>query len=311
MAGGRWQASASGWFPGCFLRDCRPSQHKTMWRQHPVLTVYSLLPLQTVSLFGGRQTGGVQLVDTAEAGKLLTGSTAAAAPGRPAAGSKLLASQRPRLPSPPPLGSTAGAAPSAAAAAAAASPRVAVELQVTPEQTVAVTLRVIQPPAGRLPGLRQRAGFGSSLGGRQMGGAAAAAGGAPGAVQAAVTGAAWGSAAAAAGAEAAAAAAAAEKKPRKPKKRVSWKSERELESVRWFVKEDPAIKVSVGAAEAGAGVGTLCLLVFGRHPLPAAGSGVNWGVPAPMLSLVGSPYVLHSTPCVCLLLLPPWCGTGA
>lgn len=82
-----------------------------------------------------------------------------------------------------------------------------------------------------------------------MGGAAAA----PGAVQAAVTGAAWGSVAAAAGAEVAAAAAAAEKKPRKPKKRVSWKSERELESVRWFVKEDPAIKVS-----AVAGAGSLC-----------------------------------------------------
>lgn len=174
------------------------------------------------------QSGGVQLVDTAEAGKLLTGSAAAAAAaaGRPPG--KLLPSQRPRLPSPP-LGST-GAIPSASSSAAA---RVAVDLQVTPEQTVVVTLRVIQP-LGRLPGLR-RTGFGSSLGGRQMGAAAV-----PGAVQAAVTGAGWGAAAAAAaGAEPAAA----EKKPRKPKKCVRWKSERELESVRWFVKDDPAVKV--------------------------------------------------------------------
>jgi hypothetical protein len=167
------------------------------------------------------QSGGVQLVDTAEAGKLLSGASAAQ---RSATGSKLLISQRPRLPSPP-VGSTA------VPAASAAGPRVAVDIQVTPEQTVTVTLRVIQPSA-RLPGLR-RAGFGSSLGGRQVGGAAV-----PGAVQAAVTGAAWG-AAAAAGAESAAA----DKKPRKPKKRVSWRSERELESVRWFIKEDPAVKV--------------------------------------------------------------------
>lgn len=223
-------------FPNCFGRDARSASTPS---SGSLTHVHCAHYCHWELLSCGLQTGGVQLVDTAEAGKLLTGSTAAA--GRPAAGSKLLASQRPRLPSPPPLGSTAGPAPSAAAA----SPRVAVDLQVTPEQTVSVTLRVIQP-SGRLPGLRQRAGFGSSLGGRHVGGAAAA----PGAVQAAVTGAAWGSAAAAAGAEAAAAA---EKKPRKPKKRVSWKSERELESVRWFVKEDPAIKVS-----AVAGAGSLC-----------------------------------------------------
>jgi hypothetical protein len=180
----------------------------------------------------------VQLVDAAEAGKLLSGATAAQ---RSTTGSKLLISQRPRLPSPT-VGSTA------APAAAAAGPRVAVEIQVTPEQTVIVTLRVIQPPA-RLPGLR-RAGFGSSLGGRQVGGAAV-----PSAVQSAVTGSAWG-AAAAAGAESAAA----EKKLRKPKKRVSWKSERELESVRWFIKEDPAVKVcQQGRGVAGAGSDALPL----------------------------------------------------
>lgn len=185
-------------------------------------------------------------MDTAEAGKLLAGS-AARSPAA-AAGAKLLPSQRPRLPSPPPAGGTAAAAGSSAAAGQ--SRLVAVELAVTPEQAVTVTLCVAQPPAsqGRLPGLR-RTGFGSALGGQRQLGAAV-----PGAVAAAVSGAAWNAAATVADA-----AAAVERKPRKPRKRVTWKSERELESVRWFVKEDPAVKVSAGghsfvsvAAAAGA-----------------------------------------------------------
>lgn len=154
----------------------------------------------------------MQLVDSAEAGKLLAGGAAAARqPGAAAAG-RPLGAPRGRLPSPPLAG---------AAAAAGPQPRVAVDLLVTPEQTVTVTLRVVQPPAGRLPGLR-RTGFGSSLGPRPAG-----------AVSAAVAGAASG----------AAAEAAADRKPRKPRKRVSWKSDRELEAVRWFVKDDPAINV--------------------------------------------------------------------
>lgn len=157
-------------------------------------------------------------MDSAEAGKLLSGTAATAR--SPAAGSKLLPSQRPRLPSPPLPGTAASAG-----AAAAAGPRVAVELKVTPEQMVAVTLRVIQPAGSRLPGLR-RTGFGSSLGGR-LGGASAGGG---------------------AGHSVGEAAAAPPQQPgvRKPRKRVSW--QRELESVRWFVKEDPAVKV--GSAEA-------------------------------------------------------------
>jgi hypothetical protein len=160
------------------------------------------------------QSGGVQLMDSAEAGKLLSGTGTARSP---AAGSKLLPSQRPRLPSPPLPGTAA-----APGAAAAAGPRVAVELKVTPEQTVVVTLSVIAPAGSRLPGLR-RTGFGSSLGGR-LGGASAGAG---------------------AGHSVGEAAAAPPQQPvvRKPRKRVSWKSHGELESVRWFVKEDPAVKV--------------------------------------------------------------------
>jgi hypothetical protein len=110
--------------------------------------------------------------------------------------------------------------------------RVAVDLKVTPEGTVTVTLRVVQTPAPRLPGLRGRLGFGASVGNRQVSSAV------PSAVQAALTGAAWGAAQPAAAEPA---------KPRKPKKRVTWKSERELESVRWFIKEDPAVKVSLHA----------------------------------------------------------------
>lgn len=190
-------------------------------------------------------------MDTAEAGKLLAGSAAKSPSAAVAAGgTKLLPSQRPRLPSPPLAGSTAAASGSSAAGQ---SHLVVVELAVTPVQAVTVTLRVAQPAAsqGRLPGLR-RTGFGSSLGGQRQLSAAV-----PGAVAAAVAGAAWN--AAAAGADAAAAAAAgAERKPRKPRKRVTWKSERELESVRWFVKEDPAVNVSVGihscaSADAAAG----------------------------------------------------------
>ncbi len=178
-------------------------------------------------------------MDTAEAGKLLTGTAATAR--SPAAGTKLLPSQRPRLPSPPLPGTTS---------AAAASPHVALDLKVTPEQTVTVTLLVVQPPAARLPGLR-RTGFGSSLGGRPLAGAAAAAGAAH---------AAWGEAAAA------------PPQPpvvRKPKKRVSWKSERELENVRWFVKEDPAVKVR-GCPGADRG---------GSTPRPNTGwkgGGIGW-----------------------------------
>lgn len=179
-------------------------------------------------------------MDTAEAGKLLSGTTPASrTSAAAAAGSRsTLGQQKPRLASPP---LAAGSA--TPAAGTAGQPRVVLDLQVTPEQTVKVTLRVVQPAGGgRLPGLR-RTGFGSSLGQRTSGAASSGLG----AVQAAVSGAAWGAVAAAGGAEADAAAAAAPavRKPRKPKKRVSWKSERELESVRWFVRDDPASAVSV------------------------------------------------------------------
>lgn len=187
------------------------------------------------------QSGGVQLVNTSEASRLLSASTAATRATGPssaaAAASKLVPQQRQQLSLSTAL--TAQPNTSMTAASATGQPCVALELHVTPEQAVAVTLRVVAP-ASRPLGPR-RTGFGSSLGHQRAAGLNGA-GGAPASVAAAVSGAAWGSAAQAAAAGSGVPAAA---KPKKPKKRVSWRTERELESVRWFVRDDPAVNVSM------------------------------------------------------------------
>jgi hypothetical protein len=117
------------------------------------------------------------------------------------------------------------------------------QLQVTPGGVVRATLRVLAAAptplaaaaaaavaaGGRLAGLR-RMGFGAALGARQLSGDAAAhiprhhMAPAPVPPPAAAA------------------------KPRKPAKRVTWRGDRELVAVRWFIKDDPAVNVSWGAS---------------------------------------------------------------
>lgn len=209
----------------------------------------------------------MQLVDAAEAGKLLSGTTTTSAAGnsKQAAGAAAAAAAGSK-----PLSGIAAAAAARAAARQVSPPgsgrqqpqqsqqRVEVTLQVTPEGDVRVALRVVVQAAtgGRLPGLR-RAGFGAGLGPRQPSGDGTTL------HRVSSSRAAAGATAAAAAAAAAAAEAAAAKK-RKPAKRVSWR-DRELVSVRWFIKEDPAVNVSDGS---GAGLVLSKTVVDGSVPGP-------------------------------------------
>lgn len=152
-------------------------------------------------------------------------------------------------------GKPAVATPAAAVPAQPQQPHVQLQLVVDEaQQSVAVSFVVIQPAAApanskpaaaapprgpstssisRLPG--RRLGFGAGLGAKPAGDSSISA----------LLGGAWAAGGAGGGDGVDSGDERAVKKARKgPAKRVSWRNERELVAVRWFIKDDPPVQVS-------------------------------------------------------------------